>query len=793
VFCILRYNLLQLKGTSILKNSNIIKQYIQFFIIFLLLFTLIFHVKGQLVINEVVSCNNSGIVDGSGSTPDWVEIFNTSDEGINLSTYFLSDNISKPQKWRFPNVRLNPKSFLILYASGKNISTPAEIHTNFKIDADGETLILSNATHKIHDLHVDPIVCNQSIGYLNDQSDSLVVFRHPTPGYPNSETGVEIPLIFSHDSGFYTEQFNLNINTTQGVEIRYTLNSATNPTFNSDLYSNPITIKSRSGQENVFSEIQTTDTTAWKTPKDEVFKINVIRAAAFVNHQQVGKVYTRTYGISPLGSKQYTFPIVSLVAEPHQLFSDTAGIYVLGNNYLTYNQPNFNYDWDRDVFVEFFESNGLKVLSQHAKIEIAGQTTRWRRQKSLKLKAAGKGNKNRFEYPFFNTDFRRYKTLILRSPFADYRKSFIKDQFVNAMAGRLDLANADCKPVVVFLNGEYWGIHILQEKQDKYYLEDHYKVDKDSVHLLVGNATESYEIIEGAGEEYLELRNYADTNDLSIQHHFDYVDSHININNFIDYYCFQMLIAMRDWPWNNMKYWRPTDNSRKWEWIPYDFDSAYNYPESDVFQLASEAENESVAWSVLLFNNLMANDSFKQQLLSRLEELLNTEFCSDAIIPKIEAYQKHYEPEVAEHLNRWNFDETYSWEEELEVYYRFPKVIAKIIKRIVEEDFEYDMQICDMDTTEMTTSVQEIIDEAESLFHTYPNPASNIIQLNFEAIEDDTTFFISDLTGKVYLKTNTQVQTKQSLNISTLPIGIYIVHTNNSTPQVIGRFIKIAQ
>lgn len=755
-------------------------------------FTLVFSAKGQLVINEVVSCNNSGIVDGSGGTPDWIEIFNASEEGINLSTYFLSDNLSKPQKWRFPNVKLNPKSYLILYASGKNINTPAEIHTNFKIDADGEELLLSNETQKIHEIYVDAIACNRSMGYLNDQRDSLVVFRNPTPGYPNSETGVEIPLIFSHESGFYSEQFNLNINTTQGVEIRYTLNDASNPTYFSNLYTQPIHIKNRTGEENIFSEIPTTDTTAWKTPKKEVFKINVLRAAAFVNHQQVSKVYTRTYGISSLGSNRYTFPMVSLVTQPHQLFSDSAGIYVLGNNYQTYDEPNFNYDWERDIFVEYFESNGLKVLSQHAKIEIAGQTTRWRRQKSLKLKASGKGNKNRFEYPFFNTDFRSYKTLILRSPFADYRKSFIKDQFVNAMAEKLNLANVDCKPVVVFLNGEYWGIHILQEKQDKYYLEDHYKVDKDSIDLLTGNATQTFEIIEGSGEDYLKFRDYVDTNDLKIQQHYSYVETQMNMNNFIDYYCFQMLIAMRDWPWNNMKYWRPTDKSRKWEWIPYDFDSAYNYPESDVFQLAGEAENESVAWSVLMFNNLMENENFKLTLLTRLEELLNTEFCSEAIIPKIEAYQKHYEPEIAEHLERWNFDETYSWEEELDVYYRFPKVIAKIIKRIVEEDFEYDLQTCDTDSLEMVTSSQENMDIPEPLFTIYPNPASHTIHLNFKSIQTEAPYYISDHTGKIYLKTDLQTQARHSLDISTWPIGVYIVYTGKTKPEAIGRFVKLA-
>ncbi len=785
--CILVTSKLNNKPNYNFKQNIQIKHYTKISIIYLLSCQLWFTANAQLVINEVVSCNQTGIVDREQATPDWIEIFNYSDQAINLGTYYLSDKPSNPKKWRFPNINLNRKAHVLILASGKNLFSPAEIHTNFKIDSDGETLVLSNVESIIHQIKLPIMACDFSLGYLNNDMDSLVVFNQPTPGYPNYETGVEAPILFSHQSGFYKNEFNLFLSSVKDAEIRYTLNTALEPTVHSNLYKHPFNITSREGEDNVFSEIPTTDSIGWRKPEGKIFKTNIVRAAAFINGQQVSKVYTKSYGVSPLGHQRYSFPVVSLVVQPHQLFSATEGIYVLGNNYELYSQPNFNYDWERDVFVEFFENNGEQVFSQQAQIEIAGQTTRWRRQKSLKLKASGKGNKNRFDYAFFNKELKSYKTLILRSTFADYRKSFIKDELLNQLAEQTRLADADCRPVVVFLNGEYWGIHILEEKQDKYYLEDHYEVDKDSIDLLKGNATQSYEIIEGAGTEYLQLRAYAINNDLSDSKHFDYVAEQMNIENFIDYYCFNMLVATRDWPWNNMKYWRPKDQSRKWEWIPHDFDSSYNYPETDGFYLASEPINETVAWSVVLYNNLMENLVFKSRLLLRLEDLLNHEFCTDSIALLIDEHKKRYAPEIEEHIHRWNFEETYSWEEELEVYYTFPKVLAKTLKRIANNNFNYDMSVCDNPITSIDTFDQETY----ARLVIYPNPAINALTIHVKNPEKINQLKIIDITGNSILEINYIYQLFHEIDVSNLPAGVYFVQTLSNQHSVLSKFVKL--
>jgi len=772
------------------KYTQHISYYLKLFISICLINTFSLHVFGQLIISEVVSCNQNGLIDRFGEFPDWIEIYNFSENDIDLHQYYLSDKPSVPRKWQFPKAQLSSQSYLILFASGTDESTSEELHTNFKIDADGETILLSKDFSIISQLQVPSLACNHSFGYVPQYEDSLATFINPTPGIANNETNAEVTISFSHDSGFYKDSFALEMNTHAEAEIRYTLNNALTPITLSNLYTKPLTIKNRDDDDNIFSEIPTTDTTFWEKPKENVFKINIVRAAAFINGQQVSKVYNKSYGITPLEHQRYSFPIVSLVAEPSHFFGDSTGIYVIGERELEYWQfqlPNYNNDWERDVFVEFFETDGQKVISQHAEIEIAGQSTRSRSQKSLKLKASGKGNKNHFEYDFFKSGLQKYRTLVLRTTLADYRKSIIKDEMVNQLAENTGLADVDCRPVIVFLNGEYWGIHILQEKQDKYYLEDYYGIDKDSLNLLQGNAMESYEIIEGSAEEYLELRDYAVQHNLNEPQHYNYIAEHINIDNFINYYSFNMAAATTDWPANNIKYWRPTDKSRKWEWIPFDFDSSYNYSKSNGFRLASEPKNETVDWSVLLYNNLMENDNFSHQLLTRVEELLNNQFCTDTILMLLDQYKKKYEPEIEEHTSRWNFGAEYSWKDQLAIYDTFPQVLSKTLRRLAEEKFEWDMMVCDT----LITSVNPYFDENKATFSIYPNPAFNSITLQYSDGKIKEQLYISDVTGTTILEISDILNASHSIDISALPAGMYYIYTTDKMLFTVGKFIKL--
>ena len=90
----------------------------------------------DLVINEVLSSNSLVNTDEDGEYQDWVELYNNSANPINLNGYGLTDSAILPFKWVFPNVTINPGSYLLVYCSDKNRTNPANpLHANFKISS----------------------------------------------------------------------------------------------------------------------------------------------------------------------------------------------------------------------------------------------------------------------------------------------------------------------------------------------------------------------------------------------------------------------------------------------------------------------------------------------------------------------------------------------------------------------------------------------------------------------------------------------------------------------------------
>ena len=98
----------------------------------------------RVIISEFMARNDAGISDEDGERSDWIEIFNTDNQTVNLGGWFLTDNASRLNKWSFPATNLPPGRTLLVWASDKNRRVAgAPLHTNFKLDANpGEYLAL---------------------------------------------------------------------------------------------------------------------------------------------------------------------------------------------------------------------------------------------------------------------------------------------------------------------------------------------------------------------------------------------------------------------------------------------------------------------------------------------------------------------------------------------------------------------------------------------------------------------------------------------------------------------------
>jgi hypothetical protein len=71
------------------------------------------------IINEFLARNDAGLRDGNGRASDWIEVYNSGDEAVDLSDYRLTDDAKEPAKWHFPSVDLEPGGYLVVFASGQ--------------------------------------------------------------------------------------------------------------------------------------------------------------------------------------------------------------------------------------------------------------------------------------------------------------------------------------------------------------------------------------------------------------------------------------------------------------------------------------------------------------------------------------------------------------------------------------------------------------------------------------------------------------------------------------------------
>ena len=97
-----------------------------------------------LVINEVMPVNSTTVADNYGEYDDWIELYNLSFSGKDISGYHLSDNNNKRSKWQFPQGTLiAAKGYLIIWAD--NDINQLGLHANFKLSSAGEVVVLSDA------------------------------------------------------------------------------------------------------------------------------------------------------------------------------------------------------------------------------------------------------------------------------------------------------------------------------------------------------------------------------------------------------------------------------------------------------------------------------------------------------------------------------------------------------------------------------------------------------------------------------------------------------------------------
>lgn len=671
--------------------------------LYILFIGLPFWTKSQIVLNEIVSKNDSLIIGEFQGYSDWIEIYNSSNDSVLLSSYFLSDDPKDNLKWQLPNRYLKGKSHLVFLANDENNG----LQTNFKISSKGEALYLSRSDSIIvNSFPPVPLGGNQSFGRFPDGSSQMGILNSPTANSTNDSIVQDFSVLyFSDHSAFHQKPFELEILASNpSATIRFTTNNQ-EPTYSSPKYFNPLPLRSLKSKPNGISEIPTADN--WFPPKGNVFKGHIIKAAAFLGNNRVSKVYTKTYFVDEGIFERYNFPIVSLVTDDDNLFDNDSGIYVKGLN-VNYSQR--GRAWERPVHFEYFDRNGKLLIQQELGLRTNGNKGRTLAQKSLLLYARESYGKKRIQHAFFNDKERgSFKRIILRSASSnDWKNTLFKNELAQKIVNELDLEHPSTQEVIVFINGSYWGIHHLNERMDEYFIEDYFGYE--NIDLLSADA----KVEEGSNSDFLDLKNYLRTNDLSQETHYNQIKNWIDTDNLIDYYCAQLFFANTDWPHNNIKFWKAQENG-KWRWLFFDCDECMSYENYELlgdFITERGLRQDFVEWSTELMHHLFKNNSFRQSFRSRFDDLLMTTFSTQNLMKLIDDTKELYAPEVNEHCMRWSApNDINDWKESVKGLYSFAAIRPTVMREQLNDFFGLP-------------------------FSLYPNPSNGLLNIDLSVQEN---------------------------------------------------------
>lgn len=586
---------------------------------------------------------------------------------------------------------------------------------------------------------------------------------------------------FSVPGGFYEASPTLEIVPFYPQHhIRFTTNG-NRPTAQSRLYTGPLLLDESLYSNSAIHTIQVAPEKDMHYP-DSVAHCIVIRAAVFDAEEHcLSEVATNSYFIQSLGCNTHGLPVLSLCADSLDLFGYYNGIMVPG----AWFSPNLvdwtgNYfckglAWEKPCNVEFYEQDNTGV-NQIAGLRTHGGASRRFQQKGLKVYAKEEYGKKRFEHVFFpeNTPLDSYKHLCLK-PFrcSNWMTTGIQDQFAQQVARALDVDGLASRQMVLYLNGEYWGIYALEESPDERYLEDHFDVGLDESNII-----KQWFILEhGNDAQWNELFQWVKETDLSIEENYNHLCEQIDIDNFIDYQIFELYSGNVDWPKNNVRCWQP--NHGKWRWVFYDGDGCF-FRDWDVFANAVDTSsvtignNPSAFQATLFFRKMMENQTFKERFSTRFQQLLTHSWQYEQLSPLFQANCDQIRGEVPSQCDRFGFPSSLEkWEEDVDRVDGFLRALNPAIEQKLS---------CFLNTP-------DIPDHNPSLC-CYPNPFDDRLTLKLVSEFPKTSdLSVFNLLGQEVLHEQVRLDAGEnaiSIHLSVLP-GVYLIKMDQYLAKLVRR------
>lgn len=596
----------------------------------------------KVYISEVCAVSSSKIK--TLPDEDWIELYNNTPNAVNLAGWSISKSVADLRYYVFPDLTIQPYGYLVLSASGTASQTAKSPDVGFRVSHTGNTLYLVDAEGYLTDSFATGL---QRAGVTSGrvmQDNTLVrrFFSSPTKGGKNnlssSAPSYAQPVELESCAGVLVSQRHTITMTTnqKGGVIYYTLDG-TEPNENSLVYSSPIDLE----------------------------KSASVRAVVYADGLLPSAVATKTFLIE----EGHSLNVVCLTADPDDLFGYSNGIWANGPGWTAtspHQGANFWKDWEREVYFEYYEQDGTLGISFSAGIKNHGQYSRAQAQKSVSINLKEAYGSGTAYYPFFGEDeITVFDNLLLRTGGQDWNYTNLMDAYcTRVIAGQMDLDYMRDRPVVVYVNGEYWGLYYIREKINESYVYYHQGIEEDNLDLIKGNSKADA----GSYDAHKALLNYIKTHDLSVQDHFDYVASKIDIEEWTNYWITESFFANTDT--GNIRFYCARDGAGKWRWILFDMDwalyrSTYKWNMIEEF-IDPRGHGISNMFSTTIAVNLFKNAAYKKYFIETYAHYMQTVFDPDRMIAILDEMVAEIEDEMPRQCQRWGAMSYTKWQGNIE-------------------------------------------------------------------------------------------------------------------------------
>ena len=648
----------------------------------------------RLVINEVVSNNETSLADFAGDFPDWVELYNGTEDAISLAGYRLTDDPADLTRGKLAEIVIPSGGFMIVFASGKTQPTKVdEWHVDFRINSLGETIYLFDPDGALVDrIALGPLDRDEATGREPDGKSNWFMATAPTPAKPNqyskAKPYLEMPE-FSVEGGLHGEAQTVRItNAPKFGSIRYTLDGRV-PGRDSKRYTAPITVA----------------------------KPTTIRARSFSIVSGESRTRSGTY----LVGREHRLPVVSISVDPSQMFSPTIGIYSKGayaSHRFPYYGANFWKDKELPVNVTLFEVDGTTAFNLDAGLKIFGGWSKGYPQKSLAIFLRKKYGAGSLDYRLFpGESVERFESFVLRNSgndnpgshhvstyFTHGNYTMFRDALMHRLLDGEDLETQAYRPVAVYINGKYFGLYNLREKMNEHFIASRHAVDPDKLDIVESHSG----IVKGSMKDYSAMISYLEkatrfTVNLKDQP-YQHMQTLMNTGNFITH---QVCVAyFQNFDIGNIKCWKEKEAGARWRWMLFDQDYGFNlwkpakyipamrqdYSDyENMFDFLTESRKQS-EWPngpkrTFLLRTLLRNDTFRADFINRAADLLNSRFLPETVLAEIDSMQAAIRPEMPANLSRWK-GTIADWEKHINVMREFARERPAKLRRHLADHFK---------------------------------------------------------------------------------------------------------